>query len=140
MVPGLPGTVVGQAQQPGVELIAQGWPQALLVSLEHLQRERGRPETQTTSVVRLGQDLGGQGLFPSSTHPTHPAGDDLGAQHHPQPSFPPCSLLVMSFRTIKNHLRPSRATLDHPGLPRTTWGCLEPPMTMLDHLEQSRTI
>lgn len=69
VVPGLPGTVVGQAQQPGVELTAQGWPQALLVSLEHLQRGRGRAETQTTPVWSLGQDLGGQGLLPSSTHP-----------------------------------------------------------------------
>lgn len=69
MAPSPPGTVFGQAQQPGVELIAQGWPQALPVSLQHLGRERGRAETQTTPGLSLRQDLGGQGLSPSSTHP-----------------------------------------------------------------------
>lgn len=106
MVPGLPGAVVGQTQQPGVELIAQGWPQPLPVSLEHLERERGRAGTQTISVLGLGEDLGGQGLLPSPPHPillAHGQGD-LGAQHHPEPSFPPCSLHVMSFRAVKDPL------------------------------------
>lgn len=106
MAPSLPGTVVCQAQQPGVELIAQGWPQSLLVSLEHLKRERGRAETQSISLLSLGQDFGGQGLLPSSTHPillAHRQGD-LGAQHHPEPPLPPCSLHVMSFRAVKDNL------------------------------------
>lgn len=90
MAPSSPGTVVGQTQQPGVELVAQGWPQPLLVSLEHLQRERGVAETQSSSVWSLGQDLGGQGLL-SSTQ-AHGQGD-LGAQHCPEPSFPPCSCM-----------------------------------------------
>lgn len=69
VVPSLPGTVVGQAEQPGVELIAQGWPQPLLVSLEHLERERGRAESQSTSML-WGRIWVGRGCCPAPLTPS----------------------------------------------------------------------
>lgn len=108
VVPGPPGTEVGQAQQPGVELIAQGWPQPLLVSLEHLHRERGRAESQSSS------GFGRAGAAASCTHPillAHRQGD-LGAQHHPCPHCHTWSVHA-SFRAANvpyGHLEPPWTT------------------------------
>lgn len=61
MVPSLPGPVVGEMPQPGVELIANSWSEPLLISLYHLERER------VATKMNLGAEFGGQGLLPSST-------------------------------------------------------------------------
>lgn len=61
MVPSLPGPVVGETQQPRVELIANGWPETLLISLYHLERER--ESTKVNLGVELGGQFGGQGLL-----------------------------------------------------------------------------
>lgn len=39
VAPCLPSPVLGEPQQPRVELVAHGWPEPLLMSLQHLQRE-----------------------------------------------------------------------------------------------------
>lgn len=61
VVPSLPGPVVGETQQPRVELIANGWPETLLISLYHLERER--ESTKVNLGVELGGQFAGQGLL-----------------------------------------------------------------------------
>lgn len=83
MVPSLPGPVVGETQQPGIEFIANSWSETLLISLYHLETERERVATKMNLGDEFGGQFGWQGLLPSSTRSLLLARGqgDLGPRH-----------------------------------------------------------